>query len=69
MLDNSIYLLVDDSEESETARRKLGESGIDHTVVSSSGASVPCVKVGNTSYCGRWGIDFLVTGLLGGKNK
>ena len=60
---NRIYLLVDDSEASLEAKQKLMGLGLNIELISASGPNVPSAKVGNTSYSGRWGIDFLVSGL------
>ncbi|MBW2063367.1 MAG: hypothetical protein JRJ03_00400 [Deltaproteobacteria bacterium] len=64
-----IILLVDDSKESHLARKKLKDLGVDFRVQRASGATLPCAIIGSTSYCGSWGIDFVVTGFKRKNNK
>lgn len=53
------YLFVNESQASNDARAKFEEIGMRMKIISASGPTVPCVKIGNASFFGRWGLDFI----------
>lgn len=61
--DYDVLLLVDESKESQIALKRLINLGVNLTVQLASGCSLPCARLGNTSYTRGWGINFLVSGL------
>ena len=55
-----MYLFLDDSENSRKTKEKLEKTGVNLKVEYATGPNIPCVKIGNNSFFGSWGIQFVV---------
>ncbi len=61
--DAEIVLFLDDSEESDAARRLLGTARLAYRAVPASGSGTPAAKLGDTWYTGLSGVELLIRGM------